>query len=536
MGEINSNLFQIDLESMQNNLDDEVFNDTANKVNIEEVYKNYSEILNSESKKLREKLSIEDSINEFNTIDISKSNFSKYQYDILKNESIALNIEDNVYNFLTLDNKIYKVSDQTLINIIMNTPKPKKIVYNLPCSTSSVYSMQLLANIMENIKSNSLIELLSSYGYKYEDYYKSLSILLTIFHVYEKLMYKYQYSSYIHFEHKIYNIFKNISFDIDESQYSNRIEECNNEISALCEKLGLSTIDTYKKLDFLNYIGKIDNDLIYPSLNIELLHSINLNDYTKLLELLSEKNFIESVINNNLFYDTYFNGGLKTVSPAIMKFTKKIIIRGSYQHLLQNMIAELLRNPEYIKLTNENKNMITEILLTKNIDYKDNIIILLEWALLAYINGCKSVEEYKLFFYTEKYTILSDGDIEYIVNILNDDLYELVTLIDDSCASIYSDNLIIHGTLSNFNKIILSTYRRLIKNLIIEVCDYANDFNNKNKSKINFIGFYQDTIYLECEEDSWPVAIDTLTRTLVNVYDKYLKKTKAHCLVENLSI
>ena len=177
-----------------------------------------------------------------------------------------------------------------------------------------------------------------------------------------------------------------------------------------------------------------------------------------------------------------------------------------------------------------------EILKTKNIEYKDNIIILLEWAFFASINGCKTIEDYKLYFYTQKHTILCDDDVTYIVNILNNDLHQILDLIDTSSSVIYDDNLILHGDFTIFNKLLLGIQRKLTKDLIIEVSDYIIDFNNKNKAKINFIGYYEDTIYLECEEGSLTVAMDTLTRTLVRVYDKYLRKTKAHCLVENLNM
>lgn len=535
MGEINSNLFELDLDNLLNENNGEIFNNIENKVNIEEVYKNYSEILRSNSKILREKLYIKDVT--FNTIDINKDNFAKNQYDILKHKYIALNIEDKVYNFLTTEGTIYKVSDRTLIDIIMNTPRPRKVVYDLPCPTPSVYSMQLLANIMENIKSNSMEELLSEYGYEYLDYYSALNILLIIYPIYEKLIYEYQYNSYINFEHKIYNIFKNISYSIDESKYNDRLNECNNEISILCEKLQLQNTSKYNQMDFLNYIGSKNNDLIYPSLNTELLYSIKLNDYSKLIELLSEKNFFENAINNNLVYDTYFNAGLKTFYPSVIKYTNKIIIRGSYQHLLQNIIAEILNLPDYIQLVNDNKNLLSEVLKSENKQYKDNTVILLEWALLAHITGCNTIEEYKMFFYNHKHTILSDNDMETIINILNNDLHEMINLIDNTSSStIYNDNLILHGNFPVIYKLILGIQRKLIKDLISEICDYTKDFNNKNKSKINFIGYYDNTIYLECEEDSWIVATDTLTRTLVRIYDKYLRKTKAHCLVENLSI
>ncbi len=123
------------------------------------------------------------------------------------------------------------------------------------------------------------------------------------------------------------------------------------------------------------------------------------------------------------------------------------------------------------------------------------------------------------------------------IDILNNNLHELIELIDDASSKNFeNNNLIVHENLTVFNKSILNIQRKLIKTLISEVFDYIADFNRKNKFKIHFLGYNNNTIYLECEEGSLSVALDTLTRTMVTVYDKYLKKTKASCLVETLNI
>lgn len=536
MGKINSNLFDLDLDDILNyQYEGEIINTLDYKVNVEEVYKNFSNTLIYDSKKSRGKVSVE--AIEFKHIDITKENFSENQYNILKHSNIAMNISDDIYSFLTPDGVIYKFSDPNLINTIMNTPRPRKIVYDLPCYTKSVYSMQLLASILENIKSNSISELLSEYGYEYTDYNNALNILLSIFPIYEQLIYKYQYNNYISKENKIYSIFKNISYNIDNSKLSQRTEEIDNEIIALCENLKIETILDFNPLDFLNYIVSLnDNSFTYPSLNTELLNSIGFIDYSNLIDLLSEKNYIESINNGSLLIDTYFNAGLKSVPPLIDQYTNKLIIKGSYQHLFQNIIADLLNNPEYINYVNDDKNILNEILASKNVPYNENTLILLSWALNAHITGCNTIEDYRLYFLTNKSTVLCDNDVSSIVNLLNNELHELIELIDSaSSKTLKHDNLILHGDFSPFHKMVLNVQRKLTKNLISEVYDYIIDFNNKNKSQINFIGYYDNSIYLECEESSLSVALDTLTRTMVRIYDKYLKKTKATCIIETLN-
>ena len=119
---------------------------------------------------------------------------------------------------------------------------------------------------------------------------------------------------------------------------------------------------------------------------------------------------------------------------------------------------------------------------------------------------------------------------------LHTELSELLDLLDKSLSKIFTGQLILHGEFTGLNKYILSAQRKLEKDLIIDVCDYINDFNGKNKTQIHFIGYYRDSIYIECKEGSLNVALDTLTRTMVRIYDRHFKKTKAHCLVENLNI
>lgn len=535
MGKINSNMFEIDLENLiTSDSTDEIVNKLDEKINVEEVYKNFSDLLSSGSKNSRSNITLSNNL-EFQIIDITKDNFSENQYNILNHKQIALKVDDNIHSFLTPDNIIYRLSDLNLINIIMNTPRPRKIVYDSYCSTPSVYSMQLLANIIENIKSNTISELISSYGFEYTDYFNALNILLKIYQIYEKLIYKYQYNPYINYEHRVYKIFNNISFDIDNDLYQARLEECNSSISILNEKLNLKYIQKYDEFEFLNYITNCkDNNLIYPTLDSNLLHCIGLNNYADLINLLSEKRFLESI--NDLSYDTYYNTLINSCIPRIDRCTNKIIIKGSYKNLFQNMLAELLNDNELIEIVNANKNLFSEILLSNNIETKENIIILLEWALIAYIEGCTEPEELKMYFYLKKKTILSDDDIKYIINLLNNKLNKLTTLIDMTSSSIGNNKLILHENTTSLNRSLLKIKRRIIKDLIIDVNDYIHDFNNKNKCKINFIGFSKETIYLECEEASLNVAIDTLTRTLVKIYDKHLLKTAAHCFVEKINI
>ena len=130
---------------------------------------------------------------------------------------------------------------------------------------------------------------------------------------------------------------------------------------------------------------------------------------------------------------------------------------------------------------------------------------------------------------------MSHSDVEYMVKIIKGALCELSDMITNYCNNkIITDNFIIHENITPLNSTILSTKRKLFKNLILDISEYITDFNRKNSTKLYFVGYDDDSIYIECEEDALNVGIDTLTRTLIRIYDLYLKKTKAHCHIEKL--
>lgn len=537
MGKINSNIFNLNMDSFKLNIDnsDEIINIDNDNIVVEEVYKNHADIFSSKSLESRSKLQIGPI--DFKFIDVTKDNFSDNQYNILSNKNISMYISDGVYHFITTAGNIYKLTDRNLINIIINTPRPRKVVYDLKGESSSVYSMQLLANIIENIVTTSLEELICRYNYKYSDQNQAMYTLLLVFPIYEKLIYQNEYMRYINYEQKIHNIFKGIASEITPELYEQRKQECENEIGVLCDKLNIENCLHYNEFDLLNLLPLIkDNEYIYPSLNIELLYSIKLDEFAKIVDLYYEFHFIEEVLSNSQVYNTHDNGLLNTPNPLFSKNDDKILLRGSYLHLHQNILAELLNINKYIEYVNSDKNIYSEILNNNGRNLKDNIILLLEWGIHGYITGCKTFDDYKKYFYSHKFTILSDSDLESIINLLHTELSELLDLLDKSLSKIFTGQLILHGEFTGLNKYIFSSQRKLEKDLIIDVCDYINDFNGKNKAQIHFIGYYRDSIYIECEEGSLNVALDTLTRTMVRIYDRHLKKTKAHCLVENLNI
>ncbi|WP_315069222.1 hypothetical protein [uncultured Clostridium sp.] len=527
MAKISSNLFDLDI--MASTQDVEIVNTLDEKVNIEEVYRNPADILRSECSMRRDKLKI-DTIS-FIQINVDTKNFSDNQFDLLKNHNIGMCVNDDVYSFITEEGKVFNISDKKLVNIILNTPRPRKITYSLFNNSNSVYSMQLLANILENIKSQTVNELLAKYGYDYVDPPNALYILIRIFYIYEKLIYSNSYNSYINYENKVYNIFNNMTSNLDKALCDSKKSECIRSLTDLSTKLNIQLPSEFNETDFLNQISSYtENNLLFPSLNIELLDSINLNDYAKLIKLLYEYRYL-----NGFICDTYHNSCIMPNSIIPLKHQENdIIIKGSYLHLFQNIIAELLNRNDYIEIINSDKNLYKEILTSKGISFKNNTLILLEWGLQGYIYGCRSIEEFKMYYYKQKLTSLSENDLEHIIDLLHSGFSDIVEMIDHRNSSIYNTKLILHGEFSNFNKRIIDIKRHLEKDLIIELHDYIVDFNKKNKEKIYLIAFNNDSAFLQCQDGSLNAAMDTLTRILVKIYDKHLKKTKAFCLCEKL--
>lgn len=536
MGNITSNVFDLNLDAFSLAYDD-------NKIEIKD-YSNDKKLKNkadSIKKGVKKKNQIiPNTNNTFTIIDVNKNNFSQYQYALLSQKNIAYMIEDDKYKFLTLDYHVYIISDEKLIQMILNLPRPRKIVYSINSSehlSNSIYSMQLLSNILENKKTTTIQELLTIWGYTYIDDYNSLYILIEMFNKYENLINKNQYNSYINFEQKIYNIFSTIEYNIDPLLLTARTQECENIINSLLTELNLKDLNIdNNSFEILNYIATLENnDNIFPSLNIKLLASIGMKKYMQLIELINERKFIKKVTSSAFLYDTYEEGCISSNKPYINKYTNNIVIRGSYSHLTQNILAETLKNQKYIYIVNDNNNILEHLLIKNNIKYTDNMLIMLEWILIGYINGCDTTDDYINYIYIHYSTLLSSSDVEYMVNIIKVQFSELSDMITNYCNNkMITDNIIIHENVTPLSSTILSIKRKLLKNLIIDISEYISDFNRKNKTNLYFIGYDDDSIYIECEEDSINVGIDTLTRTLIRVYDLYLKKTKAHCHIEKL--
>lgn len=531
MGNVTSNIFTFSLDP---NISIELKEYIDKEKNTTKTIKQ-----DCENKRLNIKTTENTSSNEnFNIIRVDKNNFSNYQYSILSQKNIAYIKEDNVYKFITSDYYVYIISDETLIKLILNMPRPRKIVYEISKNehlTTSIYSMQLLANILENFKTHTIDELLNLYNIVSPDQYSKYHSLIDVFSKYEILIYKKQYNSYINFEQKVYNIFSSIEYNIDSDLLKQRKEVCKQNIDKLKNKLNISNIDINSNSEtILSYISSSNSQNVFPSLNTQFIKAIKLEDYFNFVELLNEKRFID-FIDTSLMYDTYSQGCICSIKPYITNYTNKTVVIGTYKHLNQSIIAELLKNDKYIELVNNDKNIIEYLLIKNNIQYSTHLLIMLEWTLMALMNGCNTIDEYINYIFTNYSTLLSSSDIESLLNIVSSSLNELT----DSINNIFknksiTDNLILHEKVSPFYHTMLSIRRKLFKKLIINISEYIDDFNSKNKSKLYFIGYDNDSVYIECEEDSLNVAIDTLTRTLIRIYDNYLKRTKAHCYIEKL--
>lgn len=531
MGTINSNIFNLDIGNLALEDSSEIITSVNKKIDTVKTLKDISTSLSEESYSARNKLEIKPLIKK-DIIELDKSNFCQYQYFLLKDKYVGLYEEAGRYIFLTLDGELYSIQDETLISIIMNTPRPRKIVYNSPCNTDSTYSMKLMANLMENIKTDSISELLERYKFKFDSIFDALNILLNIFSLYENIIYKHDLNHYINYEHKIYRILHSLpaKLNLNENEIDIKINDYKQKIEVLRKKLEINSDFIAMAPDeaLLSIISAdLDNPNICLSLDPQFIKTLNLPEYNKLIDLYWEFNFL-----SNSLPDTY-NLGL--IKPYILSHNNSISIIARYSNLFQNIFAEVSNTKDYIQIVNNNKNLFLEKLSPeRNID--DNLLLLIEYSIEAYMNKCTTVEEYKLYFYKNKFIILSDNDIELLMDILSTDLKEFIDCIDSFDNSIQTFKFIIHEDVKNFAKIYYKLKRKLIKDLILEVNEYIDAFNNQNKAKMYLCGYANDGLYIKCDENSYENALDTLTRTLVKVYDKCLKKTKSFCYIENLDM
>lgn len=478
----------------------------------------------------------------FEFIEINKLNFSNYQYNILSNDSIVLKLAGEDVEFITPSGLVFKVCDEDIINLIINNTFTHIICYKDEFTKfENVYSLDLLTNIFLNKKSNSIDELLSFYGCSIEEEYCKYYALLYIYPYIRKFIKKYNLTSYIDLEHKVAKIAyaSQKSYKLSKEKTLNRISYVNNRINEISTEINYSSSSSYNATEHLKSL--VNNNTYKPTFNQRLCNYYNQDKLYELHELYCE-HFSHIRITKKLplqLIDSYNSLGNIDSSIFIKNFlSDEIFIKGSYRNLFNAIVFDILKDTRYINLYNEN-NIWSETLKSNNVNFDDKTLILLDLYFKAYISGCKNDDDYINYFLKEEVTILTEEELFEIKTIFLNNFKPLIDRIDTYNTELYKTtkcDLIHHS--SNHTPLYiaaLSKQRLIIKTMYSEIDAYCSDFNKKNKSKIKIDGISNNSIYLSCDHISQNVAIDTLNRLLVTIFNKFINKVTADCYVEVLS-
>ena len=71
-----------------------------------------------------------------------------------------------------------------------------------------------------------------------------------------------------------------------------------------------------------------------------------------------------------------------------------------------------------------------------------------------------------------------------------------------------------------------------MKNLLKEIDMYCNDFNERNKDKMNICYFDSSNVYLLADKGAFNTAFDTLTRIMPLVFSSFCKNIASSCYIK----
>lgn len=555
MSIINSNLFHLSEEDLNLNK-----NEIINKLEeiqaeeITELEDNTSKNKNiiSSMSKLRNSFQSTEDI-EFKEINIDTSNFSEFHYELMNNKHLAVihDKENNSYKYLTPKGIVFITQDLNIVSIINNTPITRKIAFGyIPLiDASNIKSLSLLTSIFfnENIENpKELLEFYLSKDFQINkfDEYSINYHLLSIYPRIEGIVNTFNYWAYINLEQAIYNTnYKDLPSNLIKKDMIDTQKEYYYEtLSKICEELNINIdIDIINDDKNLLYLFNSSNEL-FPTLNKEF---IKLLDYPKLkiinncinnIKLIQYIEKYNSYPKSTITHNQY--GLISDIKLDIsLNLTNKKILRGTFNNSFYKVLVALIHNKEYRALLSEEdsliKNLLDNTLKTNQIQ---TMSFCIENLIKGKLLGVQYGQEMITYFEKELKTSLYEEDYEEIEEVLssNEKLKELMNLIEMFNDPIKNKKLLYHSDLTDLSVTILDKLRLLQKRFILEIDEYCNDFNSKNKAQMNILSFDNDNIYLIADNEAFDTAFDTLSRIMPSSFSKCCKSVNSSCYIEVL--
>lgn len=484
----------------------------------------------------------------FTEIEINFNNFSDYHYDIMKHRLIIISfdVNTNQYKYLTPEGIVYITSDPKVTSIIHMVPKPYKISFGyVPrVEYEKITSFLMLSKVIYQDDSNDLESIISNFIKPTVkiDNSSEYSLLYYIFNIYPKIeavITNNRYWKYINLQQYIFelsNKIKETNSFINLINLDEMIVDLKKEIHMLLNKLNINYNETFNKEDIL--LALFEKTQIYPTLDSFILNLLNEEDVITLKNSLDTLEVLNCIKDTGSLsdIDIHNRAGIIESRNVLNKniFSNKVLIRGSYDDIYFKLLAHCTYNKILTSSIKEDKKLIYSLLSDSGIDNKELTSHLLETYVLAKLNNCNSEEDILNFFHSTTNTILLKEDLDYLEEIYTKYLIPLDKAINNFNNQQYYNEQpkILSEDTSYLNKNILDKQNTIMKNLLKEIDMYCNDFNERNKDKMNICYFDSSSVYLLADKGAFNTAFDTLTRIMPLVFSSFCKNIASSCYIK----
>lgn len=480
----------------------------------------------------------------FQEIVLNNENFSDNHYALMGNRHIIVfhNKLTGTYKYLTPSGKVFIVSEPNLISIIHRSPIPRKISigYIPRIDSEIIISFKLICQVIYNLNTQNTSSLISKFlktNIKVDNS-SEYTLAYYIFNIYPKLesiIDKKGYWKYIFLEQNIFNIANETRISLNADIIENLKKSSTANVMDFAHRYSIDTTVFNSKIKTLHYIN--DNTDFYPSLNSTTASLIDEEELKFLVKDINTLNLINS-IKNNTYPMPNTNSPYGNIPKGIdinVNLSDKVLLKGTYSDLFFKIFVGVTHSKKYVPLCLENT-LISELLKGKVDDELLKLYSLYtENYIKAKLLGHATDEQIINYFIEELDTLLSEDDLETIKYTYEEylkDIDEIILNRNDSISNPIPPKLLNHSKLGYLALAIIEKERLITKNLINEIWQYCNDFNKKNKSKINIVYFKNDSIYLLADKQAFNTAFDTLTRIMPAIFSKYCPLVSPTCKIE----
>lgn len=478
--------------------------------------------------------------------------FFQYQYLIISGYYICLHIDAPYLRVVTENKRAFLINTDTVskksYSILLKVQYPYKLcinsraIYSLSLhDINNTYDLGHSVRIMygreNDLDLREMVELFT--GASCPDLNKLMYNLFNIKNRLQTVIERHRLLRTINNDFKVLGIVRRCEcagLPFDEGKYKSFIARFENRYKAakanIEEKLGGSFNNKIELIRLLK-----DNEM-YPSLNIEYLkeskEKVGLLGIAIGMEL--KKRYENALLENTpdrlfLRYNAYdLFGQIRpsfVIDNAYIVSNQNIAV-GSYKDLYFRVFANYSKNEFLINSMNSGFffDCLSERLFgTSNPALKFCISAVLKGWLQGYWEH-KDLLDYILI---ELDTLLYPDELEEIQSIIEEKFPELIEYIQGFDRIISREKRISFADVPNLHKFIMLTMADIHKKAITLVAGDVQDYNIKNKSKINIVGLFDNKILLEAEEEALNTAVDILNRNLIKSFEYYIKRVQAVC-------